>query len=416
MRRLVSEMAAWMRKCSASMLDSTGPYASCVVASAGMETTTNRRRVREGRAHLVRRAGSSPLVAQEEQDTVRRRARRASWQRAPTDECRSRMAALSTRARLGRRRGGPTPWTPRTPPRTTPPCSERGSGRERVLDRGRRNPMARPSRRPKRRARRPARAEERATGGSETPRRATGWGVVPDRSRSGRERARARAGRAPWRATPAARISDWPSGRARGVEPANLGARQFSDRPNPDARARAHRFQTVGATVRRPRRSAGRPTASERTSLRGAAGDHRRSRRCSVTCGADLARRPVRVATVFIDAIARRRASSAATLARVDARARAAAVVLGSALASARFASPGAPASPRARRARASRATPRVVLGGISLVGRRRTTSTRGRVHALRATPSGRDAGTATTSSSASSWTDGGGRAARGRA
>jgi hypothetical protein len=45
MRRLVREMAAWMRKCSASMLDSTVPYCSWVYASAGMETTTNRSRV-----------------------------------------------------------------------------------------------------------------------------------------------------------------------------------------------------------------------------------------------------------------------------------------------------------------------------------------------------------------------------------
>ena len=41
-RKLVSEMAAWIRKCSASMLERTVPYASCVYASAGMDTTTNR--------------------------------------------------------------------------------------------------------------------------------------------------------------------------------------------------------------------------------------------------------------------------------------------------------------------------------------------------------------------------------------
>ena len=45
MRRFVREIAAWMRKCRASMLDSTVPYCSWVYASAGMETTTNRSRV-----------------------------------------------------------------------------------------------------------------------------------------------------------------------------------------------------------------------------------------------------------------------------------------------------------------------------------------------------------------------------------
>ena len=47
-------MAAWMRKCSASMLESTVPYASWVYASAGMLTMTKRSNVaKEARCSSV---------------------------------------------------------------------------------------------------------------------------------------------------------------------------------------------------------------------------------------------------------------------------------------------------------------------------------------------------------------------------